>query len=118
MPRWPATKAVLPFSSNGTFAIGNLPACGCEVGRYHLLDELGKWGFRLPTELFARLAGIADQKIDFGWRKYTGSMRTTFLPDFLSTPVSSTPLPRHSMARPFSAFRRTPVRLIRAPRGS
>src|SRR5712675_1151499 len=30
-------------------------------------------------------------------------MRTTVLPDFLSTPVSSTPLPRHSMLRPTSA---------------
>src|SRR3981081_2685787 len=30
-------------------------------------------------------------------------MRTTVLPDFLSTPVSSMPLPRHSMLRPTSA---------------
>src|SRR5436190_14907563 len=66
MPRWPATKTVLPFSSNGVLAIGNLPLCDRQIARHHLLDELGERRLRLPAELLVRLAGIADQKIHFG----------------------------------------------------
>src|SRR5205085_1181696 len=66
MPRWPATKTVLPFSSNGRLAIGDLPPRGPEVGGHHLLDEFAERGLRLPAEFSLRLAGIADQKIDLG----------------------------------------------------
>src|SRR5438552_11449017 len=66
MPRWPATKTVLPFSSNGVLAIDNLPPGDCQIARDHLLDELGERRLRLPSQLFARLAGIADQEIDPG----------------------------------------------------
>src|ERR1700693_3386192 len=66
IPVWPATKTVLPFSSNGVLAIGNLVPCDRKVCCDHLLDELGEARLRLPAELLARLAGVADQKIDFG----------------------------------------------------
>src|SRR5215468_7218597 len=42
IPRWPATKTVLPFSSNGVLAIDNLALGDLEIGRHHLLDKLGK----------------------------------------------------------------------------
>src|SRR5438132_7499340 len=60
MPRWPATKTVLPFSSNGVLAIGNLPPCDGQIARDHLFHELGERRLRLPAELLLRLAGIAD----------------------------------------------------------
>src|SRR5882724_10734879 len=41
MPRWPATKTVLPFSSNGVLAIGDLPPRDLKVARNHLFHELG-----------------------------------------------------------------------------
>src|SRR4051794_22859342 len=66
IPRWPATKTDLPFRSNGIFAIGNLPPGGRKIARHHFLDELREARLRLPAELLARLAGIADQEVDFG----------------------------------------------------
>src|SRR5882757_2754814 len=66
MPRWPATNTVLPFSSNGVLAIGDLPPCDRKIARDHLFHQLRKRRLRLPAELLVRLAGIADQKIDFG----------------------------------------------------
>src|ERR1700723_217995 len=63
MPLWPATKTVLPSSSNGVLAIGDLPPRDREIRCHHLLDEFGKTGLRLPAEFLARLAGVADQKI-------------------------------------------------------
>src|SRR4051812_20642491 len=66
MPRWPATKTVLPFSSNGVLAIGDLPPRDGKIARDHLFHELGEWRLRLPAELLVRLAGIADQNIHFG----------------------------------------------------
>src|ERR1700682_4620038 len=66
IPPWPATKTVLPFSSNGVLAMGNLPPGNRKIARHHLLDELRKARLRLPPELFARLGGVADQEIDFG----------------------------------------------------
>src|SRR5580765_5162947 len=51
MPRWPATKTVLLFSSNGVFAIGNLLPRDGQIARDHLLDELGERRLRLPAEL-------------------------------------------------------------------
>src|SRR5882757_4439680 len=66
MPRWPATNTVLPFSSNGVVAIGGLPSGARQIARDHFLDQLGERRLRLPAELVARLAGIADQQIDFG----------------------------------------------------
>src|SRR3981081_3702122 len=65
MPRCPATKTVLPFSSNGVFAIGNLPPGNRKIARHHFLDELRKARLRLPAELLARLAGVTDQRVDF-----------------------------------------------------
>src|SRR5436190_12025501 len=65
IPRWPATKTDLPFRSNGIFAIGNLPAGHCKIASHHFLDELGEARLRLPAKLLARLAGVADQEIDF-----------------------------------------------------
>src|SRR5436190_24130633 len=103
IPRWPATKTDLPFRSNGIFAIGNLPPGGRKIARHHFLDELRDARLGLPADLLARLAGIADQEIDFGRTEYVGSTRTIALPDLLSMPVSATPLPRHSMLRPTSA---------------
>src|ERR1700736_837421 len=66
IPRCPATKTVLPFSSNGVLAIGNLPPGNRKIARHHFLDELRKRRLRLPAELLARLARVADQEIDFG----------------------------------------------------
>src|ERR1700722_11312223 len=66
IPPCPATKTVLPCSSNGVLAIGGLPPGDIEIARHHLLDQLGKRRFRLPTEHLARLAGVADQLIDLG----------------------------------------------------
>ena len=56
----------MPFSSNGRLAIGNLAPGLFEIGRNHLLDQLGKGRFWLPAKLLPRLAGVANQKIDFG----------------------------------------------------
>src|ERR1700758_1533879 len=66
MPRWPATNTVLPFSSNGVLAIGNLAPGDLEIARHHLLDQLGKAALRLPAEFLARLAGVADQEVNLG----------------------------------------------------
>src|ERR1700733_2101476 len=66
IPRCPATKTALPFSSNGVLAIGGLPPGDLEIACHHLLDQLGKRRFRRPAELLARLAGVADQLIDLG----------------------------------------------------
>src|SRR4051794_32101096 len=66
IPRCPATKTVLPCSSNGVLAIGHLPPRDCEIAGHHLAHELRKAGLRLPAEFRAHLAGIADQQIDFG----------------------------------------------------
>src|SRR6202049_1006640 len=66
IPPCPATKTALPFSSNGVLAIGDLPSRDRQVACDHLLDELGKGRLRLPAKLLARLAGVADQKVDFG----------------------------------------------------
>src|SRR5664279_825991 len=70
MPRCPATKTVLPFSSNGVsngiLAIGNLPPRDRQIARYHFLDQLRKTRLRRPSQFFPRLAGVADQFIDFG----------------------------------------------------
>src|SRR3979409_526002 len=57
IPPCPATKTVLPFSSNGVLAIGNLPPGDVEIARHHFLDELRKARLRLPAELLARLGG-------------------------------------------------------------
>src|SRR4029078_5132979 len=72
LPRWPATKTVLPFRSNGVFAIGNLLPRDGQIARDHLLDELGERRLRLPAELLARLAGVADQEVDFGRAEIDG----------------------------------------------
>src|SRR5665213_2922525 len=64
MPRCPATKTVLPFSSNGVLSIGGLPPGGNKIARDHFLHELDERRFRLPAELCTRLGGVADQQID------------------------------------------------------
>src|ERR1700687_1399871 len=66
IPRCPATKTVLPFSSNGVLAIGNLPPGNRKIARHHFPDELREARLRLPAQLLPRLAGVADQLIDFG----------------------------------------------------
>src|SRR5438552_16680977 len=66
MPRWPATKTVLPASSNGVLTIGNLSPGLEQIARHHFLDQLRERGPGFPAELLARLAGIADQEIDLG----------------------------------------------------
>src|SRR3954454_12968713 len=66
IPPCPATNTVLPCSSNGVLAIGDLPPGNREIPRHHLLDEFGKRRLRLPAQNPARLAGVADQLIDFG----------------------------------------------------
>src|SRR6266404_2077992 len=66
IPRCPATKTLLPFSSNGVLAIGNLPPGYLKIARDHFPDELREACLRLPAELLPRLAGVADQLIDFG----------------------------------------------------
>src|SRR5271169_3606623 len=63
IPRWPATKTVLPVSSNGVLAIGDLPPGIREIARHHLLHQLRKARLRLPAEFLPRLAGVADQQI-------------------------------------------------------
>src|SRR3984957_19384003 len=72
IPRCPATKTVLPFSSNGVLAIGDLPPGNRKVARHHFLDQLRKTRLWLPAELLARLAGVADQFIDFGGAEIYG----------------------------------------------
>src|ERR1043166_5944551 len=69
MPRWPATKTVLPFSSNGVLAIGDLAFRGLQIACDHFLHELPEARLRLPAELLPRLARIADQQIDLGRAK-------------------------------------------------
>src|SRR5712675_1151173 len=72
IPPCPATKTVLPCSSNGVLAIGDLPPGDREIPRHHLLDEFRKRRLRLPAEHPARLAGAADQLIDFGGAEING----------------------------------------------
>src|SRR5260370_9733836 len=83
MPRCPATKTVLPFSSNGVLAIGNLAPGNLEIARHHFLDELRKARLRLPAELLPRLAGVADQEIDFGRAQIYGIAANQILAGFL-----------------------------------
>src|SRR5438552_6200126 len=66
MPRWPATKTVLPFNSNAVLAIGDFALRGHQIACDHSLHELGEGRLRLPAELLPRLARIADQHIDLG----------------------------------------------------
>src|SRR3981189_992768 len=66
IPPCPATKTVLPFSSNGILAMGGLPPGYRKIARHHFLDELREARLGLPAELFAGLAGVADQEFDFG----------------------------------------------------
>src|ERR1700704_1342021 len=49
IPPCPATKTVLPFSSNGVLAIGGLPARDHQIACDHFLDELGERRLRLPA---------------------------------------------------------------------
>src|ERR1700686_3027632 len=72
IPRCPATKTVLPFSSNGILAIGNLPPRDRKIACHHVLDQLREARLRLPAELLPRLAGVADQEIDFGGPEIRG----------------------------------------------
>src|SRR3979411_654768 len=72
IPPCPATKTVLPFSSNGVLAIGDLPPGNRKIARHHFLDEAREARLRLPAELLARLAGVADQQIDFGGTEIRG----------------------------------------------
>src|SRR5579863_531689 len=72
MPRWPATKTRLPFRSNGVLAIGRLVPGNVQVACHHLLDEVCEARLRFPAELLLRLAGIANQKIDFGGAEILG----------------------------------------------
>src|ERR1700726_1116010 len=65
IPPCPATKTALPFSSNGILAIGGLPPGYRQIARHHFLDQLRKTRLGLPAELFAGLAGVADQEFDF-----------------------------------------------------
>src|SRR5450432_1792974 len=67
IPPCPATKTVLPFSSNGILAIGGLPPGNRQIARHHFLDQLRKARLWLPAELLAGLAGVADQEFDLGW---------------------------------------------------
>src|ERR1700733_8138363 len=66
IPPCPATKTVLPFSSNGALAIGDLLPGNRKIAIHHLLDQLREAGLRFPAELFAGLAGVPDQQVDFG----------------------------------------------------
>src|ERR1700753_1645387 len=66
MPRWPATKTVLPLSSNGALAICCLLPRVRQIAGDHILDELTEARLRLPTEFLARLGRISDQQVDFG----------------------------------------------------
>src|ERR1700722_10573319 len=72
IPLCPATKTVLPSSSNGVLAIGDLPPRNREISRHHFLDQFREARLRLPAELLARLAGVANQKIDFGGTEIHG----------------------------------------------
>src|SRR6516164_2495048 len=69
MPRWPATRTVLPFNSNGVLAIGDLLPGDLKIASHHFLDQLGEAGFRFPPEFLPSLAGIADQDVDLGRAK-------------------------------------------------
>src|SRR6202011_1835914 len=86
IPPCPATKTVLPFSSNGVPAIGNLPPGDFEIACHHFLDKLREARLRLPAELFPRLAGVADQKIDLGGAEVHGIDANHGLAGFLVDP--------------------------------
>ena len=63
-PSMPGDEDRFAFQLNGVLAIGGLPPGDIKIARHHLLDELGEGRFRLPAELLARLAGVADQLVD------------------------------------------------------
>src|SRR4051812_36755420 len=98
IPRWPATKTDLPFSSNGIFAIGNLPPGDRKIASHHFLDELREPRLRFPAKLLARLAGVADQKIDFGRTKIRRIDANDGLAGFLVAAGF-----RHALATPLDA---------------
>ena len=91
-------------SSNGVLAIGDLPPRNREIARHHLLDQFARsW-----SSASSRASGAPC------WRRrpadrlrWGGNTRDRCEPGscriLLSTPVSSMPLPRHSMLRPTSA---------------
>src|SRR6266481_620390 len=72
IPLCPATKTVLPFSSNGVLTMGGLLPGNRKIARHHFLDELRERRLWLPAELLPRFAGVADQKIDFGRAEIDG----------------------------------------------
>src|SRR3954465_750175 len=51
IPPCPATKTVLPCSSNGVLAIGGLPPGNRKIARHHFLHQLRKIRLRRPAEL-------------------------------------------------------------------
>src|SRR6516225_2510298 len=69
MPRWPATKTVLPLSSNGMLAIGDLLLGDLKIASHHFFHQLRKARFRFPAEFLPGLAGIADQNVYLGGAK-------------------------------------------------
>jgi hypothetical protein len=76
---------------------GDLPPALGQIARHHLLHEQRKCSHGLPAELLALLAGVANEKVDLDGPEIGRIDLTTVLPLFRSAPVSSTPLPRHSM---------------------
>ena len=105
MPRCPATKTRLAFQLKREFLpLATSRLAISEIAGHHLLDELRRTSSSASSRAFRAPCWrrrSADRPRSGGSRR--GSMRTTVLPDLLSTPVSSTPLPRHSMPRPTSA---------------
>src|SRR4051794_40979231 len=102
MPRWPATKTLLPVSSNGTFATRRVPFCVRQITRQHLGDELCKAPLRRPAEHLARLAGVANEEIDLGGAE----IGRIDLHDRLAARLVDAGLldsPRHAMQRPTCA---------------
>src|SRR5712692_4607779 len=79
MPRWPATKSLRAFTGEAprrslvvvvcgeSMLLHELVALGgFEVLAHHLGDELLEAYLRRPAELRARLARIAEERLDFG----------------------------------------------------
>ena len=70
---------------------------------HHFLHQAVEAGLGAASRASARLAGIAEQRLDFRRPEVRGSTLTTTRPVCASTPCSSTPLPRHSICMPSCA---------------
>src|SRR5260370_18591982 len=112
--RSPPPTTVLHCCTTGILGMGSLALANRASARHHFLDELRKARLRIPAELLPRLAGVADQEIDFGRAEIYGIDANQSLAGFL---VDAGLLDALAAPRCCGRLQQMPLRRIRAPSG-